>query len=130
MIVNYLTCEDKSFSISHGYIWCIWQKQVGQHTKYFTCTYWYPPGYHGITLKLILKCYINSTWKCTCVYSTIFEKRIHIKYYISTTKHSSWYFGSMSRQDATEILMNERERGVFLVRDSNTIEGDFVLCVR
>lgn len=42
----------------------------------------------------------------------------------------SWYFGSMSRQDATEVLMNERERGVFLVRDSNTIEGDFVLCVR
>lgn len=43
---------------------------------------------------------------------------------------ASWYFGSMSRQDATEVLMNERERGVFLVRDSNTIEGDFVLCVR
>ncbi|XP_017853529.1 adapter molecule Crk isoform X5 [Drosophila busckii] len=43
---------------------------------------------------------------------------------------SSWYFGSMSRQDATEVLMNERERGVFLVRDSNSIEGDYVLCVR
>ncbi|KAH8376026.1 hypothetical protein KR093_005597, partial [Drosophila rubida] len=42
----------------------------------------------------------------------------------------SWYFGSMSRQDATEVLMNERERGVFLVRDSNSIEGDYVLCVR
>lgn len=43
---------------------------------------------------------------------------------------TSWYFGSMSRQDATEVLMNERERGVFLVRDSNSIEGDYVLCVR
>ncbi|XP_034112035.1 adapter molecule Crk isoform X2 [Drosophila albomicans] len=43
---------------------------------------------------------------------------------------SSWYFGSMSRQEATEVLMNERERGVFLVRDSNSIEGDYVLCVR
>ncbi|XP_068152954.1 adapter molecule Crk [Drosophila tropicalis] len=43
---------------------------------------------------------------------------------------SSWYFGSMSRQDATEVLMNERERGVFLVRDSNSIVGDYVLCVR
>uniref|UniRef100_A0A0K8TKN9 Putative crk family adapter n=1 Tax=Tabanus bromius TaxID=304241 RepID=A0A0K8TKN9_TABBR len=42
----------------------------------------------------------------------------------------SWYFGSMSRQDATELLMNERERGVFLVRDSSTIKGDYVLCVR
>ncbi|XP_039496368.1 adapter molecule Crk isoform X4 [Drosophila santomea] len=26
--------------------------------------------------------------------------------------------------------MNERERGVFLVRDSNSIAGDYVLCVR
>ncbi|KAH8267403.1 hypothetical protein KR018_003183, partial [Drosophila ironensis] len=43
---------------------------------------------------------------------------------------SSWYFGSMSRQEATEVLMNERERGVFLVRDSNSIAGDYVLCVR
>ncbi|KAH8256354.1 hypothetical protein KR032_003398, partial [Drosophila birchii] len=42
----------------------------------------------------------------------------------------SWYFGPMSRQDATETLMNERERGVFLVRDSNSIAGDYVLCVR
>ncbi|XP_043657467.1 adapter molecule Crk isoform X2 [Drosophila teissieri] len=43
---------------------------------------------------------------------------------------NSWYFGPMSRQDATEVLMNERERGVFLVRDSNSITGDYVLCVR
>lgn len=46
------------------------------------------------------------------------------------TDKYSWYFGPMSRQDATELLMNERERGVFLVRDSNSIEGDYVLCVR
>lgn len=43
---------------------------------------------------------------------------------------NSWYFGPMSRQEATEVLMNERERGVFLVRDSNSIVGDYVLCVR
>ncbi|EAA05910.3 AGAP009499-PA [Anopheles gambiae str. PEST] len=43
---------------------------------------------------------------------------------------SSWYFGAMSRQDATDLLLNERESGVFLVRDSTTIVGDFVLCVR
>ncbi|EDV33695.2 uncharacterized protein Dana_GF23415 [Drosophila ananassae] len=46
------------------------------------------------------------------------------------TDRSCWYFGSMSRQEATEVLMNERERGVFLVRDSNSIAGDYVLCVR
>ncbi|XP_014259872.1 adapter molecule Crk [Cimex lectularius] len=43
---------------------------------------------------------------------------------------NSWYFGSMSRQDATELLMGEKEGGVFLVRDSISIAGDFVLCVR
>ncbi|KAG8325689.1 hypothetical protein J6590_060727 [Homalodisca vitripennis] len=36
----------------------------------------------------------------------------------------------MSRQDATELLMGEKEGGVFLVRDSNSIHGDYVLCVR
>ena len=36
----------------------------------------------------------------------------------------------MSRQDSTDLLMAEREGGVFLVRDSATIQGDYVLCVR
>lgn len=39
----------------------------------------------------------------------------------------SWYFGAMSRLDATEMLMQERECGVFLVRDSRTHVGDYVL---
>ncbi|CAA9993363.1 unnamed protein product [Nesidiocoris tenuis] len=43
---------------------------------------------------------------------------------------SSWYFGQMSRQDATDLLMEEKEGGVFLVRDSISIHGDYVLCVR
>lgn len=43
---------------------------------------------------------------------------------------TSWYFGAMSRQDATDLLMGEKEGGVFLVRDSTSIHGDFVLCVR
>ncbi|XP_011496762.1 PREDICTED: adapter molecule Crk isoform X2 [Ceratosolen solmsi marchali] len=36
----------------------------------------------------------------------------------------------MSRQDASDLLMSEKEGGVFLVRDSISIHGDFVLCVR
>lgn len=43
---------------------------------------------------------------------------------------SSWYFGAMSRQDASDLLMSEKEGGVFLVRDSKSIHGDFVLCVK
>lgn len=42
----------------------------------------------------------------------------------------SWYFGAMSRAEAADILMAEKEGGVFLVRDSATIQGDYVLCVR
>ncbi|XP_053618702.1 adapter molecule Crk [Plodia interpunctella] len=43
---------------------------------------------------------------------------------------SSWYFSDMSRAEATKLLLNETESGVFLVRDSKTIQGDYVLCVR
>ena len=36
----------------------------------------------------------------------------------------------MSRQSATDLLIGEKESGVFLVRDSSTIHGDYVLCVK
>ena len=36
----------------------------------------------------------------------------------------------MSRQSSTDLLMVEKEDGVFLVRDSTTIQGDYVLCVK
>lgn len=42
----------------------------------------------------------------------------------------SWYFGSMSRQEAQDVLQAEKESGVFLVRDSSTSVGDYVLCVK
>lgn len=43
---------------------------------------------------------------------------------------NSWFFGPMSRQEASDLLMAENEVGVFLVRNSTTISGDLVLCVR
>lgn len=43
---------------------------------------------------------------------------------------ASWYFRELSRAEATRLLLNETESGVFLVRDSKTITGDYVLCVR
>ena len=36
----------------------------------------------------------------------------------------------MSREEANAVLQAERDSGVFLVRDSTTIKGDFVLCVK
>ncbi|XP_022914734.1 adapter molecule Crk [Onthophagus taurus] len=43
---------------------------------------------------------------------------------------SSWYFGPMSRQEANDLLEAEKESGVFLIRDSTSCVGDFVLCVK
>lgn len=43
---------------------------------------------------------------------------------------ASWYHGQLTRQEADELLLPEREPGVFLVRDSNTSLGDYVLCVK
>ncbi|KAG2458793.1 CRK protein, partial [Polypterus senegalus] len=40
----------------------------------------------------------------------------------------SWYWGKLSRQEAVALLQGQRH-GVFLVRDSTTIPGDYVLSV-
>lgn len=41
---------------------------------------------------------------------------------------NSWYWGRLSRQEAVSLLQGQRH-GVFLVRDSGTIIGDYVLSV-
>ncbi|XP_069767784.1 adapter molecule crk isoform X2 [Narcine bancroftii] len=41
---------------------------------------------------------------------------------------ASWYFGSMRRDEAVSFLQGQRH-GTFLVRDSRTIPGDYVLSV-
>ncbi|XP_014385176.1 PREDICTED: adapter molecule crk [Myotis brandtii] len=43
-------------------------------------------------------------------------------------ERSSWYWGRLSRQDAVSMLQGQRH-GVFLVRDSSTCPGDYVLSV-
>lgn len=40
----------------------------------------------------------------------------------------SWYWGRLSRQEAVSLLQGQRH-GVFLVRDSITSPGDYVLSV-
>lgn len=42
----------------------------------------------------------------------------------------SWFFGFMSRADATELLSNNNETGAFLIRESTTAKGDLVLSVK
>jgi len=39
-----------------------------------------------------------------------------------------WYIGKISRGITNELLLNKPE-GLYLVRDSSTCQGDFVLCV-
>ncbi|KAM8976904.1 adapter molecule crk [Pelodytes ibericus] len=41
---------------------------------------------------------------------------------------ASWYWGRQNRQEAVNLLQGQRH-GVFLVRDSTTIPGDYVLSV-
>lgn len=41
---------------------------------------------------------------------------------------SAWYFGPVSRQEAQNRLQGQRH-GIFLVRDSSTCPGDYVLSV-
>lgn len=40
----------------------------------------------------------------------------------------SWFHGKISRQQAEELL-NPREDGLFLVRESTNFPGDYTLCV-
>lgn len=55
----------------------------------------------------------------------------HVNVPCTTTRFCfSWYFGAINRQEATDLLMSEKEAGVFLVRDSATSVGDYVLCVK
>lgn len=42
----------------------------------------------------------------------------------------SWFFGFMSRAEATELLSGNKETGTFLVRESTTEKGDLVLSVK
>lgn len=42
----------------------------------------------------------------------------------------SWFFGSMSRDDASKLLSYNNETGAFLVRESSTKDGALVLSVR
>ncbi|CAF0865544.1 unnamed protein product [Didymodactylos carnosus] len=45
------------------------------------------------------------------------------------TRFRRWYFGNLSRAETNDILA-EQESGTFLVRDSTTLKGDYVLCVK
>ena len=42
----------------------------------------------------------------------------------------SWYLGLLTRDESNSLLQNERDSGVFFIRDSTTIPGDYVLCVK
>jgi proto-oncogene C-crk len=43
---------------------------------------------------------------------------------------TSWFFGRMDREESNCILQLERDSGVFVVRESVSINGDYVLCVK
>lgn len=55
---------------------------------------------------------------------------IHLFYLNRVGFYFSWYFGDIERQEADTILLKETQDGIFLVRSSKTLPGNFVLCVR
>ncbi|XP_067943849.1 adapter molecule Crk-like [Watersipora subatra] len=46
------------------------------------------------------------------------------------TDRSRWYFGDLTREQANQLLNEKVDSGTFLVRDSSTMPGEYVLCVR
>ncbi|CAF0772301.1 unnamed protein product [Adineta steineri] len=50
-------------------------------------------------------------------------------YEFNANDETSWYYGQLSRSETNDLL-HDQESGTFLVRDSATLKGDFVLCVR
>ena len=80
----------------------------------------------GVSIRSLWTCISFYIRPCNCKANVLHQFPLLILLF----PHFSWYFGAMSRQDATDLLMSEREGGVFLVRDSATIQGDYVLCVR
>jgi len=77
---------------------------------------------------------------CECVLKkSLFDAQSGVKFepnssamasHFNIHDRNSWYFGRMSRQEAEERLNRHGETGVFLIRDSTTIIGDYVLCVK
>ena len=49
---------------------------------------------------------------------------------MSPSSSFSWYFGPLTRQQTEQLLHLEDDVGVFLVRNSSSIQGDLVLCVK
>ncbi|XP_055373140.1 tyrosine-protein kinase Shark [Condylostylus longicornis] len=47
----------------------------------------------------------------------------------SADENLLWFHGKISREKAEEILRSENRNGIFLVRESNTSSGDYVLSV-
>lgn len=60
----------------------------------------------------------------------IFEKKVRKMDTFDVNDIASWFRCSISREDAENLLMRETQNGVFLVRDSSTSVGDFVLSVK
>lgn len=54
------------------------------------------------------------------------EKQVNFNPY----DDESWFFGLMTRSDATELLSKNNDIGSFLVRESISSKGDLVLSVR
>lgn len=54
----------------------------------------------------------------------------HLTNSFDPADEDSWFFGYMSREDATDLLTDGNDVGSFLVRESTSAKGELVLSVK
>lgn len=65
----------------------------------------------------------------SCRLVTQKDKNVDLVHNITRSLLSRWYHGHLSGRDAEKLLMDKGKAGSFLVRESQSKPGDFVLSV-
>ncbi|XP_074652239.1 growth factor receptor-bound protein 2-like [Tubulanus polymorphus] len=83
-------------------------------------------GFNRGSILKILKYHDDSHWPTAEQFGR--EGRIPLNYV--QVKPNGWYHGRITRSVAEDILKSQPHDGAFLIRDSESTEGDFALSVK
>lgn len=66
-------------------------------------------------------------WLYFIIVIRILQQAHPLAYTVFFFQFSRWYFGKMGRKDAERLLLNPgNQRGIFLVRESETTKGIYI----